>query len=205
MAWLPRWQCAKYVAVEFEKDPRAMDDLGLVVGRHFFEQVGEVPCVFLVQRAVRAQVGEGLVGQSQRLLDPVGGGQGQRDAGAFEDEHHAEESGRIAPVDQVVGIGHHDFGRQVGLAAPHRVGVAAGRGNVVEDPFFVADFLVDVVRHRAAQPGQAFRQAPAEAHQQGRGVAHVVVGLAEERQVAVARDAALQAVGDDRCRQQLGP
>jgi hypothetical protein len=73
-----------------------------------------------------------------------------------------------------------------------------------EDPFFVADFLVDVVRHRAAQPGQAFRQAPAEAHQQGRGVAHVVVGLAEEGQVAVARDAALQAVGDDRCRQQLG-
>jgi hypothetical protein len=66
--------------------------------------------MFLVERTVRAQIGKGLVGQVERLLNAVGGGQCQRHAGAFQHEHHAEESGRVAPVDKVIGVGDHDFG-----------------------------------------------------------------------------------------------
>jgi hypothetical protein len=70
---------------------------------------------------------------------------------------HAEEAGRITPLHQVVGIGHHDFGRQLWLACTRFIGVAAGSGNVVEDPFLMADFFLDVFCDRFTQPFQAFR------------------------------------------------
>jgi hypothetical protein len=84
------------------------------------------------------------------------------DAGALEHEHHAEERCRVAPVEQVVGVGDHHLGRQLRIAGTHRRGVATGRGDVVEDPFLVADLLRDVLGDRAPQPCQALRQTAAE-------------------------------------------
>ena len=98
-------------------------------------------------------------------MNAVGGIQREVDAGAFEDEDHAEETGRVAAVDQVVGVGDHQFGRQVGATVAHCVGIATGSGDVVEDPFLVADFLRDVLGDASAHPRQALGQAAAQGHQ----------------------------------------
>ena len=175
-----------------------MHDGGLVLrvvdGVH---QRREVRGVLVVQRAVRTQVAEGAVGQVQRLLDGVGRQQRQRDAGAFQHMHHAEEAQRAAARDGVVGVGHHHLGGVAGAPVAHGFGVTAAGDDVVEDPLVVAGFLFDVLVHRRGQPRVVRRQRGAQRLQQRHGVAHVVVGLGEEGDVARQRNLAAQRTLDD--------
>lgn len=135
---------AEDVAVKLEEDTGGMRHIGLVGGGHRVDQTGQVLGVLLVQRTVRTQVGKRLVGQAEHLLDTVGGSQRQRHAGAFQHIDHAEESGRIAALDGVVGVGDHHLGSQAGPTVAHGLRIAAGGGDVVENPFLVADFFLDV-------------------------------------------------------------
>ena len=48
--------------------------------------------VDLVEGAVRSEIPKGAVGQAEPLLDPIGGQQGERHAGALQHMHHPEEA-----------------------------------------------------------------------------------------------------------------
>ena len=162
------------------------------------EQRGEVLGVLLVERAVRAQVGERGVGQAEALLDAVGREQGERDAGAFEHVHHAEEADGVAALDRVPRVRHHHLGGGRGRAVAHRLGIAAGGRDVGEDPLVVARFLGDVLVERRAHPGEARRQVRAARFEQRHRVPDVVIGLREEREVARHGDLAAHRALDDR-------
>jgi hypothetical protein len=101
--------------------PRAAQHIGLVVGRHAREQIGQMPGVLLVERAVRAQVRKGRIRQCQRLAgcDRPPAGPGRR--WCLRERKPCRRSRGIAAVEQVVGVGDHDFGRQIRLAVAHGV------------------------------------------------------------------------------------
>ena len=90
-----------------------------------------------------------------------------------------------------------------GCDAAAACAIAARVLDVVEDPLLVARLLVEVVQDRLAQPLVPLRQARADRHQQRHGVAHVVVGLRQERDVELARDVAGERALDDRRGQQV--
>ncbi|MCY1550159.1 hypothetical protein D9M68_863890 [compost metagenome] len=152
----------------------------------------------LVQRAVGAQVAEGVPGQAEAVADAAGGMGGEGDAGAFEDVDHAEQADRVAAGDEVVEIGHHQLDGQCRAAALHGVCVASAGGDVVENPALVAVLLVDVLADGAAQPLQAGGQARAAGHQQRHGMADMVVGLGQEGDVALQADHAGQRLANHR-------
>ena len=117
--------------------------------------------------------------------------------GALEHMDHAEEAHRIAPGDRVVGIGDHHFSRMARSAVSHGVGIPAARPDVGEDPLVVADLFFDVLLDGLVRPfGPAAESGAAGAHERD-GVAHVVVGLPQEGQVARQRDLAAQASLND--------
>ena len=118
--------------------------------------------------------------------------------------HHAEEAGGIHARDVVVDVGDHQLGGGRGLRAPRGLRVVAAGAQVVEDPGVVAGFLGDVLGDRIAQRGALVAEPAAARHEERHGVLHVVIGLAQEGDVARARDAAGEAVGDRRDREQLG-
>ena len=81
----------------------------------------------------------------------------------------------------------------------HVAVLAAGR-DIVQHPFVMPHFLLDVLAHGGAQPFQAGGQAGAACHQQRDGVAHMVERLSQEGDIVVAQDAARQRRLDDRDR-----
>jgi hypothetical protein len=70
----------------------------------------------------------------------------------------------------VVGVGDHRVGLDVRGGRGRRGGVAAGGGDVVEDPRLVAVLLLDVVHDLAAQPGLVVGRRLPDRHQQRHGV-----------------------------------
>ncbi|MOA05472.1 hypothetical protein D3C78_1250720 [compost metagenome] len=84
------------------------------------------------------------------------------------------------------------------LAIAHGLPVTAARFDVIEDPLLVAVFLFDVFADRAAQPLQPQRQSSPTGHHQWHGMAHVVIGLGQEGDVAVQADLAGQRFADHR-------
>ena len=160
--------------------------------------------VLLVEAAVRGEVAERRRRQPERARDRMRGARGERAARAFEHVHHAKEAGGIHPRDIVIDVGHHQLGGRRRRRAPRSLRVVAAGAQVVEDPFLVAVLLGDVLRHRAAQRGALFAEPAAAGHQQRHRVLHVVVGLAQEGDIARARDAAGEAVDDRRHRKQRG-
>src|SRR5690606_3315690 len=77
-------------------------------------------------------------------------------------------------------------------------------GDVVEHPFLVAQFLLDVLRHGFPEPLPVAAEAGAGGHQQRHRVLDVVVGLGEKGDVLVAADLARQGLFDQRRGQQSG-
>ncbi len=166
-----------------QKIPRAQRThrlavLGLGEAR---EDAGEVVDVLLVELAVAAQVGEGARRQAERLLDAIRGVQRERDAGALEHVHHAEEAERVAAHHGVVGVGDHRLRRDGRLGRRGGRAVTACVHDVVEDPLLVPGLLLEVVQHGLLQPAVPVGQPRAHRHQQRHRVAHVVVGLASGR------------------------
>ena len=177
----------------------------LILGRfEAVHQIGEKAHVRLVERAVRREIGERLRRQPERAAHRLRRPRGERLAGAFEHLHHAEEADGIAPRDAVVHVGDHELGRRPGRPAAHRHRVAAGCGDVVQDPFLVAGLFGDVVRDGTAQPGVRLGQAAAAGHQQRHRMLDVVIGLGEEGEVLRPRHAPCEAVLNDGHREQLG-
>src|SRR3546814_9723377 len=61
--------------------------------------------------------------------------------------------------------------------------IAASGLDIVEYPLLVPHLFLDVLAQCRAQPFQPRRQTRAEGHQQGHGMADVVIGLGLKRQV----------------------
>ena len=172
-------------------------DRGLVAGIvDPVDQLREVPDVLAVEFAVRAEIGERARGQAERRLDAVGGGERERDAGAFEHVHHAEEPQRVAARDAVVRVRHHEFGGGRGLAVADFRRVGAACFDVRKYPGVVPALLDDVLVERGSQPGEPRRQAVAARLEQRHRMPHVMERFAQERDVARARHHAAQRVLD---------
>ncbi len=148
------------------------------------QQPGEVPGVLLVERAVRAQVGEsaGRAGRGLPGCDPRRAARARRWCLPARAPCRRSRPGcrarwcrRRRPPSA-----------RWPARAPRRTAsrVAAAGGDVVEDPLVVAGLLVDVLVERGRHPGEPRRQARAAGLQQRHGVADVVVGLGQERAVA---------------------
>ncbi len=67
-----------------------------------------------------------------------------------------------------------------------RLGVTTAGADVVENPLLMADFLLDVLGHGLAHPFVVAVQPGTAGHQQRHGVTHVMEGLGQKRDVAVA-------------------
>ncbi|MNL24649.1 hypothetical protein D3C87_1460930 [compost metagenome] len=165
-------------------------------------QFGEVRGVFLVQRAMRAQIAEGGCRKRQILLDLIGCVQRKRDAGAFQHVNHPEKSHRILAGDRVIGIGHHHLGLGARPGQADLVSVLPQRPQIIQDPGVVPGFLFDVFVDGRQHPGQPGRHAGTARMHQWHGMADVVVGLAQECDVGGQGDLAAQAILDDRNRHQ---
>ena len=82
---------------------------------------------------------------------------------------------------------------------------AAGGAEIVQHPFVVAVFLLDVVDQLAAQPFGITTEPGSGGHHQRHRVAHVVVGLGQEGAVHRPGHAAGQCIGEQRLGQQGRP
>ena len=107
------------------------------------------------------------------------------------------------PVGETSTIPARAFGFEVGAhvypfsLGPARLGIGAAGGDVVQDPLVVAALFVDVFVQRRAQPVVAGGQSGLRRLEQRHRVAHMVVGLAQEGQVAGQGHFAAQAALDD--------
>src|SRR5581483_3978222 len=123
--------------------------LGMIDAAH---QPPEEVHVLDIERTMRGQIFEAVGFQIERPHQGFGPRRRELGAGAFEHEHHAEETDGIDPVDEVVGVGDHEFGRHLGPAAANRVRIAAGIADVVEDPLLVPGFFGDILVKRLIEP-----------------------------------------------------
>jgi hypothetical protein len=75
---------AKYAAVQPEDSARALNRRGKFLDRiEPIENGSQVMHMFLIERAVTAQIRESVVGQAKRLLNSVGSGDSKRHARSF--------------------------------------------------------------------------------------------------------------------------
>ena len=75
---------------------------------------------------------------------------------------------------------------------------------VVEDPFVVTNFFLDIVGDCTAQPFLVIGEAGAAGHEQGSGMLDVMEGTGEEVDVIRPTDPTCQSCSNDRRRKQIG-
>src|SRR3546814_25326 len=80
--------------------------------------------------------------------------------------------------------------------------IAASGLDIVEYPLLVPHLFLDVLAQCRAQPFQPRRQTRAAGHQQGHGMADVVIGLGQKRQVFGAGYPAMTGIVENRHRQE---
>src|SRR5690554_353408 len=171
----------QHVAVKAIHHAGRLDD-GLLVFQvgNAVHQVAEKLEVLLVQRAVGIQIAEGLVRQAQLLLDGFAQGRGQFDGGAFQYLNHAEKGGRVAALDAVVQVSHHQLDGGIRLAMADGFLVFTTGFQIGQDALVVAVFFLDVFHQRLAHKLQALRQAALAGDQRWDRVLHVVVGVGQK-------------------------
>src|SRR5581483_8517382 len=177
------------VAVEPVEDLGCVDHdlLGSRAGEAVYKRL-EKGDMFDVERAVRAKVGESLLAaRPERALNGVGGLVGEKRGHTLEHVHAAEHGIGAYPLDGVIGIADHDLAGDPGHTVPDRIGVAAHRGNVIQDPFLVAALLLHVLE-KGILIGLVLGARGGESKQR-EGVLNVVIGLSEKIEIELARGA----------------
>ncbi len=147
--------------------------------------------MILIQSAVGIEIAEGLVGQPQLLLNGFTEGCGQFHGSAFQHLDHAEKCGRVATMNTVIQIGHHQLDGAVWLAMANGFLVFTAGGQIIQNPLVVAVFFFNVFHQRLTNELETFRQPATTGHHQRNGVFYMMVGLGQKPCIAFETEAAI--------------